>query len=455
MSSFAYEFHRNRRLMLASTTTTTSAPPPPPPQTAPLSQDDKQQPGDDHDLYEYKPKLLYQQPSATATNHNSFVYLDAGFHSSITGGDNDTLDYEYADDDEYGAAYDNDDGDEWTTTSVAAANQLLFNHDDAQQTANDGRPPSPPPSNYGLATADPQQQSQPQSTAIIRQRRPSTPASLSPPAQQQQLPAATSPTDHRWFCAEPHRRTGLDRAADLRERCARAHLVRRLAGAVRASRLACATAITLMHRFHLYHGYVHFSGAEVARVALQLACKSEDHNGAIELAVHRRIRAASLALAGNAADDDSATAGGGGGPDTEEIMLLTLGFELTVRLPYVTVLGACERMRTGAAFRRQAAANVEWTLLTTAWSVRHAPELVAALCVYVTACQRGVSVQWPPGDDTRPWYQQMGADGCTLRQLEQMRWEMDESWRLVSGGGGGGGAVAVGGGGFGGGELGG
>lgn len=227
----------------------------------------------------------------------------------------------------------------------------------------------------------------------------------------------------RWYFDEeewkytPSIAYGVGADEELSHRQYTAEMIARMGRMLVLSERCANTAIVYMHRFYMCHPILLFPGNAMAAACVLVACKEEEQQRSTTdvLAVQRMCLERQ-----DGGGRKRCCIGGTALLAYEELLLKTLGFDLTVEHAHEHLLRACSAIGAGDDLVKAAYFVVTDGLRSTVMCVRYPPAVIACFAVHVACYQLRCELDDSP--DGRPWYVLMEPT-VTAELLEQL---MDE-----------------------------
>ncbi|KAK3106275.1 hypothetical protein FSP39_016569 [Pinctada imbricata] len=200
----------------------------------------------------------------------------------------------------------------------------------------------------------------------------------------------------------PSRKSGIDSDKELSYRQQAANLIQDMGQRLQVTQLCINTAIVYMHRFYMFHSFTRFHRNPMSAASLFLAAKVEEQPRKLE----HVIRCAHSCLNREAPPlDTQSNAYFEQAHElviNENILLQTLGFDLSIDHPHTNVVKTCQLVRAPRDLAQTSYFLATNSLHLTALCLQYKPTVVACVCVHL-ACKWS---KWeiPIGREGKEWY---------------------------------------------------
>ncbi|KAL4229407.1 Cyclin-T2 [Mactra antiquata] len=205
----------------------------------------------------------------------------------------------------------------------------------------------------------------------------------------------------------PSRKNGIDADKELSYRQQAANLIQDMGQRLQVEQLCINTAIVYMHRFYMFRSFTRFPRNDMAPACLFLAAKVEEQPRKLEHVI--KVAHACLNRDHNTPTPDPKTEAYLEQAQqlviNENILLQTLGFEVTVDHPHTHVVKASTVILAKAS---KDLSKTSYYLATnslhmTTFCLQYRPTVVACCCIYL-AC-RWANYKIPRSNEGREWFQ--------------------------------------------------
>ncbi|XP_033726623.1 cyclin-T2-like [Pecten maximus] len=217
----------------------------------------------------------------------------------------------------------------------------------------------------------------------------------------------------------PSRKCGIDNDKELAYRQQAANLIQEMGQSLIVTQLCINTAIVYMHRFYMFHSFSRFHRNSMAPVCLFLAAKVEEQPRKLEHVL--KLVHKSLHKDGpfDAKSDDYLQQAHELVVN-ENILLQTLGFDLTVDHPHTHVVKTCQLVRATKDLAQTSYFLATNSLHLTTMCLQYKPTVVACACVHL-ACKWS-SWEIPRSSEGKDWHWYLDKN-VTVKLLEDMSQE--------------------------------
>lgn len=217
----------------------------------------------------------------------------------------------------------------------------------------------------------------------------------------------------------PSRKCGIDNDKELAYRQQAANLIQEMGQSLIVTQLCINTAIVYMHRFYMFHSFSRFHRNSMAPVCLFLAAKVEEQPRKLEHVlklVHKLVHKDGPF---DAKSDDYLQQAHELVVN-ENILLQTLGFDLTVDHPHTHVVKTCQLVRASKDLAQTSYFLATNSLHLTTMCLQYKPTVVACACVHL-ACKWS-SWEIPRSSEGKEWHWYLDKN-VTVKLLEDMSQE--------------------------------
>ncbi|KAK0171470.1 hypothetical protein PV327_011249, partial [Microctonus hyperodae] len=215
----------------------------------------------------------------------------------------------------------------------------------------------------------------------------------------------------------PSHKMGIDEATETRYRQDAATRIQRFQR-VGVPQMCINTAIIFMHRFYMWHSFVDFHRHAIAPTALFLVMKIHDKPMPLEFLIReafpdllRDIKESSIKNSEMYRELESDLLA------NENIMLKTLGFELTVGQPDECMARCCEMLKISPVTLKWAQVIATNSLHFTTLCIQYPPHIIGCFALYFVCKLSHLEI--PLSTEGRPWYSYVNKS-ITEEILKQM-----------------------------------
>ncbi|KAH9526255.1 Cyclin-T2 [Dermatophagoides farinae] len=228
----------------------------------------------------------------------------------------------------------------------------------------------------------------------------------------------------RWYFTKdelensPSRRFGIDAEKELSYRQQAANLIQDMGQKLKVNQLVINTAIVYMHRFYTQHSFTRFHRNSIASCALFLAAKVEEQHRKLE----HVIKVAQICLYRENLDPRSEQfqALAAELVHHENLMLRTLGFDLSVQHPHTYVVNCFDLVRANKDLAQASYIMATNSLHLTTMCLQYKPTVVACICVYFVC--KWASFELSRSIEGRDWWSYVDPN-VTQEMLEELTGE--------------------------------
>ncbi|KAH9420891.1 Cyclin-T2 [Dermatophagoides pteronyssinus] len=228
----------------------------------------------------------------------------------------------------------------------------------------------------------------------------------------------------RWYFTKdelensPSRRCGIDAEKELSYRQQAANLIQDMGQKLKVNQLVINTAIVYMHRFYTQHSFSRFHRNSIASCALFLAAKVEEQHRKLE----HVIKVAQICLYRENLDPRSEQfqALAAELVHHENLMLRTLGFDLSVQHPHTYVVNCFDLVRANKDLAQASYIMATNSLHLTTMCLQYKPTVVACICVYFVC--KWASFELSRSIEGRDWWTYVDPN-VTQEMLEELTGE--------------------------------
>ncbi|XP_005991487.1 cyclin-T1 isoform X2 [Latimeria chalumnae] len=218
----------------------------------------------------------------------------------------------------------------------------------------------------------------------------------------------------------PSRRAGQDPDKELSYRQQAANLLQDMGQRLNVSQLTINTAIVYMHRFYMIQSFTRFHRNAVAPAVLFLAAKVEEQPRKLEHVI--KVTHACLNPQ-EPSPDIRSEAYLQQAQDLvilENIILQTLGFEITIDHPHTHVVKCTQLVRASKDLAQTSYFMATNSLHLTTFSLQYSPPIVACVCIHL-ACKWS-NWEIPVSTDGKHWWEYVDPT-VTLELLDELTHE--------------------------------
>ncbi|ELU01607.1 hypothetical protein CAPTEDRAFT_163652, partial [Capitella teleta] len=202
----------------------------------------------------------------------------------------------------------------------------------------------------------------------------------------------------------PSRKCGMDAEKELNYRQQTANMVQDMGQRLQVTQLCINTAIVYMHRFYMYHSFTKFTRTSMALACLFLAAKVEEQPRKLEHVIkvahvcfHRYENHTPLDTKSDQYLEQAQEL-----VVNENILLQTLGFEITVDHPHSHIVKTCGMIKASKDMAQTSYFLATNSLHLTTMAMEFKPTIVACVCINL-AC-KWASFMIPKSSEGREWW---------------------------------------------------
>ncbi|KAL5009449.1 hypothetical protein ScPMuIL_011754 [Solemya velum] len=215
----------------------------------------------------------------------------------------------------------------------------------------------------------------------------------------------------------PSRKCGIDSDKELSFRQQAASLIQEMGQRLQVPQLCINTAIVYMHRFYMVQSFQKFHQNQIAAASLFLAAKVEEQPRKLEHmikvahhCIHRDGTTLDIKSDGYLEQAQELVI-------NENILLQTLGFDITVDHPHTNVVKTCQMVRASKDLAQTSYFLATNSLHLTVLCLQYKPTVVACVCVHL-ACKWS-NWELPKSSEGKEWYTYVDKS-VTLDLLEEL-----------------------------------
>ncbi|XP_074652903.1 uncharacterized protein LOC141907222 [Tubulanus polymorphus] len=200
----------------------------------------------------------------------------------------------------------------------------------------------------------------------------------------------------------PSRKAGIDAEKELTYRQQGGQLIQDMGQRLHVTQLCINTAIVYLHRFYMFHSFTKFHRNDLAPACLFLAAKVEEQPRKLEHVVsiaHRCLNRDEPALD---TKSEKYLEKAQELVVNENILLQTLGFEITVDHPHTHVIKTCQLVRSSKDLTQTSYFLATNSLHLTTMCLQYKPTVVCCVAIHL-ACKWS-SWEFPQSSEGHQWW---------------------------------------------------
>lgn len=210
----------------------------------------------------------------------------------------------------------------------------------------------------------------------------------------------------RWYFSKeelensPSRKCGIDAEKEANYRQQAANLIQDMGQKLKVTQLVINTAIVYMHRFFTFHSFTKFHRNAISACALFLAAKVEEQPRKLE----HVIRVSQFCIYRENVDIKSEQYQRLASElvYNENLMLRTLGFDLSVQHPHTSIVNCCQLVRATKYIAETSYYLATNSLHLSTLCLQYKPTVVACICIYFVC--KWSNFQFAKSTEGKDWW---------------------------------------------------
>lgn len=215
----------------------------------------------------------------------------------------------------------------------------------------------------------------------------------------------------------PSRKYNIDYEKEIKYRHSVSGFIQDLGQSLKLTQLCINTAIVYMHRFYMFHSMTKFDKYKIGMACLYLSAKTEETPQRIDTVINKAYRFLYKKEGPPTPSPERYSKMYEELLSHENILLMTLGFDVRINHPHLIMIKACELIKANKELKVTSYFLASNSLHLTTMCLEYRPSIVACLCIYFAS--KWSCYEIPLSALGKPWFSYIDPD-VTLEFLDSL-----------------------------------